>query len=181
MSKDQYQKYFKLLIASTLVWGVGGTWWYVCRVQYLCEKKETIVVQNNKGAEKPEAAESVKVVDGTPVTPKPVVKRVLFLPDSAEYLEDNSTYFDEVAVYMKTVPAARLVATGYTADLASEITLDSLVLGKQRAEAVKRQLVDRGVSVVQITTDSKGITVPVNAADTEEGAQQNRRVEIVIN
>ena len=52
-------------------------------------------------------------------------------------------------------------------------------LGQKRAEAIKALLLDYGVPAGQITTESKGKSLPVDTNETEEGRQNNRRVELV--
>ena len=56
----------------------------------------------------------------------------------------------------------------------------NLLLSKQRANAVKDYLVKRGCFTDSIETIGYGMTKPVVSNDTEEGRQQNRRVEIRI-
>lgn len=57
---------------------------------------------------------------------------------------------------------------------------DNRVLSQARAEAVKRQLVAYGCPLESIKAYGYGDTKPVASNDTEEGRQQNRRVEITI-
>lgn len=52
-------------------------------------------------------------------------------------------------------------------------------LGERRADAIKSILIGYGVSETQIITDSKGKSLPVDTNETEEGRQNNRRVEVV--
>lgn len=52
-------------------------------------------------------------------------------------------------------------------------------LGQQRAAAMKAILVGYGVPAEQISTESKGKKLPVDTNETEEGRQNNRRVELV--
>ena len=51
-------------------------------------------------------------------------------------------------------------------------------LGLDRANAIKRLLVSKGVNTDLITTDSKGMSQPVATNDTEVGKRENRRVEL---
>jgi OOP family OmpA-OmpF porin len=54
----------------------------------------------------------------------------------------------------------------------------NLQLGRQRAQAVQRILLDKGVPSAQIRVDSKGQSQPVASNDTESGRSENRRVEV---
>ncbi|MBV6652941.1 MAG: OmpA family protein [Mameliella sp.] len=51
-------------------------------------------------------------------------------------------------------------------------------LGLARAEAIKDLLVSKGVPAAQLLTASEGGSLPVASNDTEEGKDQNRRVEV---
>jgi OOP family OmpA-OmpF porin len=51
-------------------------------------------------------------------------------------------------------------------------------LSKDRANSVKTYLVNSGVAASKIVTKGYGETRPVASNATEEGRQQNRRVEI---
>lgn len=54
-------------------------------------------------------------------------------------------------------------------------------LGLERAEQIKKYLVNKGLEPGKITTDSKGETQPIADGSTEEGKQLNRRAEIEFN
>ena len=71
----------------------------------------------------------------------------------------------------------RISLTGHTDNIGGdEFNQD---LGLRRAEAIKALLVELGVPASQITTSSKGKTLPVDTNSTEGGRQNNRRVELV--
>lgn len=67
--------------------------------------------------------------------------------------------------------------TGHTDNIGGDAY--NMDLGQRRAEAIKSILVKYGVPAAQITTESKGRNLPVDSNDTEEGRQNNRRVELV--
>jgi outer membrane protein OmpA-like peptidoglycan-associated protein len=183
ISLEEYKKYFRLLVAASLVWGVAGTWWYVCKIQYLCEDTASSATEVTPVATVAEQKQVVQaetpLVEVVPSEPAPS-KRLLFQPDSAEPLEEYAAYFDQVAGYMAKYAEKMATATGYTADLPSEVTLDSLELASARSAYVKQQLVARGVGGSRISTQAKGTEEPVADPNTEEGAVQNRRVELEI-
>ena len=72
----------------------------------------------------------------------------------------------------------RIRITGHTDNTASREY--NLRLSKGRAEAVKQEMVKRGIEPERIETDGKGMDEPVADNSTEEGRQQNRRVEFVV-
>ena len=57
---------------------------------------------------------------------------------------------------------------------------DNKVLSEQRAQAVRRQLIEYGCSPDKIQAFGYGDTQPVATNETEEGRALNRRVEITI-
>ena len=99
--------------------------------------------------------------------------------DSDEEVESDHVrlYFDEVAAHL-IASGETVVLTGHTdADGTDEYNVE---LGLERAEAFKRSLVKRNVSEEQIKVDSKGRSMPIESNETEEGRQENRRVELRI-
>lgn len=81
---------------------------------------------------------------------------------------------DRVASLMKS-EGYSLKLDGYT-DNVGPLSVNNQ-LSKERADAVKAYLVSKGVSAAKITTAGHGPNQPVASNDTEEGRQQNRRVE----
>jgi len=57
----------------------------------------------------------------------------------------------------------------------------NLVLSQKRAAAVKKYLVDKGVSENRMTTAGFGITEPIADNNTAAGRRRNRRVEFKVN
>lgn len=55
----------------------------------------------------------------------------------------------------------------------------NLDLGMRRAGAIRDLLIAQGISSDRITIDSKGLSLPVDTNETEEGRQNNRRVELI--
>lgn len=52
-------------------------------------------------------------------------------------------------------------------------------LGLRRAGAIRDLLIAKGIASNRITIATKGLTLPVDTNETEEGRQNNRRVELV--
>jgi outer membrane protein OmpA-like peptidoglycan-associated protein len=67
-----------------------------------------------------------------------------------------------------------LFGTGYNGDDAS-----NQKLSEQRAEAVKKVLIDLGIEPARLQTKGYGETKPIDSNVTPEGKANNRRVEFM--
>lgn len=88
-----------------------------------------------------------------------------------------SKYLSQVSWSLKN-NLNKVVLNGHTDDEGSESA--NYALGLRRAQQVKELLVRKGVSPQRILTYSKGEKRPIASNDTEEGKQQNRRVELIV-
>jgi OOP family OmpA-OmpF porin len=95
-------------------------------------------------------------------------------------------YYDiaKIANILKAYPEKNLELEGHTDSIGTDDY--NLKLSDQRAESVKRYLVEKfGIGASRITTVGYGESIPIDTNDTVEGRQNNRRVvaniETVIN
>ncbi|MGI9541740.1 MAG: OmpA family protein, partial [Cyclobacteriaceae bacterium] len=72
----------------------------------------------------------------------------------------------------------RLLIQGHTDNLGG--AANNLKLSQDRAEAVKRYLVSKGVAAVRITTEGYGEARPIASNVSADGRQKNRRVELKV-
>ena len=103
---------------------------------------------------------------------------VLFATGRAEVAAGGMRSIDKLAEWLKKNPTRNLLIEGHTDNTGSEDL--NMKLSQQRAEAVRDQLVSRGVGADRITTKGYGPKYPVVANDSASGRQQNRRVEVVV-
>jgi len=96
----------------------------------------------------------------------------------AEVAAGGMRSIDKLAEWLKKNPTRNLLIEGHTDNTGPEDFNQKL--SQQRAEAVRDQLVSRGVPADRITTKGYGPKYPVVANDTASGRQQNRRVEVVV-
>jgi len=114
--------------------------------------------------------------------PKPVVMEmpdaylVFFDWNRADVLPKFAEILDRVAADAKKMGNSKIVATGYT-DLSGSPAYN-MGLSERRADAVKAELVDRGIPGGDITAIGKGEADPL--VDTGDGIRnaENRRVQI---
>lgn len=79
---------------------------------------------------------------------------------------------------LEDYPAMRLEVSGHTDNVGTKAS--NLRLSQQRAQAVVNYLVGQGVLESRLTHKGFGFEQPVATNNTEEGRQQNRRVEIKV-
>ena len=57
---------------------------------------------------------------------------------------------------------------------------NNLALSKNRAAAVSKYLVEKGIDPKRINSKGLGESKPIAKNDTDEGRQRNRRTEVVV-
>ena len=72
----------------------------------------------------------------------------------------------------------KIKIVGHTDNSGSKFAL--IKLSQQRAEAVKKALVESGVNKMRIKTKGFGGAKPIVKNDTEKNKRKNRRVEFII-
>ncbi|HEX9912597.1 MAG TPA: OmpA family protein [candidate division Zixibacteria bacterium] len=96
---------------------------------------------------------------------------------SAEIDAPNKAILDDLTERLKTYKDIKLEIGGYTDSTGT--TTANKKLSQWRADKVKDYLVSKGVTKDRITSVGYGATNFVGDNKTEEGRQQNRRVEII--
>jgi uncharacterized protein YegL len=93
----------------------------------------------------------------------------------------KSTYnseIDRLANIMKKEPKLNFEIRGHTDDVGDEKSNQSL--SQKRAEAVKNELIKKGIDKSRLTAKGFGESVPIADNKTKEGKFRNRRTEFVI-
>lgn len=102
--------------------------------------------------------------------------RIEFETDKAEIQPKYRDEIGRVAEFMKKYPQVKGTIEGHTDDVGSEEY--NLSLSKRRADAVRRELVERyGIAGDRLGTAGYGFSRPVAGNGTDEGRQRNRRIE----
>jgi OOP family OmpA-OmpF porin len=97
---------------------------------------------------------------------------------SATISPASEAILDQVVAVLAANPELVLVVEGHTDD--SGGTASNQVLSEQRARAVVDYLVAGGVAGERLTAVGLGETEPIADNGTEEGRQQNRRIEFAV-
>jgi peptidoglycan-associated lipoprotein len=100
------------------------------------------------------------------------VKDVLFDYDKAEIRADQSITARNDAAFLQQHPSIKVVVEGHCDERGSEEY--NLALGTNRAESLKRSLLQQGISADRIKTVSYGKEKPFCAEDNEACWQRNR-------
>ncbi|MCQ2310378.1 MAG: OmpA family protein [Paludibacteraceae bacterium] len=80
--------------------------------------------------------------------------------------------------YLDRNPEVRIKIMGHTDSVGKDAANQKLSEG--RANAVRQELIERGIAPDRIEAVGYGETRPIDTNDTDEGRQNNRRVEVEI-
>ncbi|PKN37564.1 MAG: hypothetical protein CVU62_07470 [Deltaproteobacteria bacterium HGW-Deltaproteobacteria-2] len=133
----------------------------------------------------PEPAPAPAPVPAPAPAPAPVKEKVTitlnvqFDTNKAVIKEKYNDDIKKVADFMKEFPDTTAEIGGHTDNIASAAYNQKL--SEKRANSVRQYLIDKfGIDGSRLTAVGYGLTKPVAGNDTEEGRQQNRRVEAVM-
>lgn len=108
-----------------------------------------------------------------------VLKNVLFQTNEAILLPSSNSELNVIVKYLKKNPLAHIEIFGHTDNAGNETANKKLSI--DRAMAVADYLILNGIDKTRVKYNGYGSLKPVATNTTEEGKQQNRRVEFVIN
>ena len=92
--------------------------------------------------------------------------------------DEIQTYINDLTNYIKKTPGRKVLIWGHTCNLGKESK--NIELGMQRAEAMRKLLIQAGCPINRVMARSKGSSEPLVPNTSEANRRMNRRIEIVI-
>ncbi|HEV7783182.1 MAG TPA: OmpA family protein [Chitinophagaceae bacterium] len=137
---------------------------------------------NNEEDKCPDLA-GIAANNGCPEVPANVSKtlgvaaqKIKFGSTNATLTTNSNASLDQVVTIMNENPGLMIKVEAHTDNAGDDDK--NMQLSKDRAEAVKTYLVNKGISPDRIATEGLGETTPIADNNTAAGRMKNRRVEI---
>ena len=109
---------------------------------------------------------------------KVVMHNLFFATNKTQILPESEQALDELATFMGNHAGLSIRITGHTDNVGSDEA--NQILSEGRANAVRDELIKRGIAGSRIEAEGKGESEPIADNATEEGRAKNRRVEFTI-
>lgn len=100
-----------------------------------------------------------------------------FEPGQTQFQPSDSERIDKIVSLLEAHPETQVKIEGYTDSRGSQSVNQKI--SKERADAVRKLLVSRGIDESRLTVKGMGEANPVADNSTEQGRQENRRVELL--
>jgi outer membrane protein OmpA-like peptidoglycan-associated protein len=105
-----------------------------------------------------------------------ILKNVRFESDKDLFLDGSSTELDKLLKYLNEDKSLNVIISGHTDIKGYKVR--NIQLSARRAAAICEYLVEKGIDRSRISFQGYGSEKPINSNDTEEGRDDNRRVEV---
>ncbi|GAB3658471.1 hypothetical protein GCM10028791_31440 [Echinicola sediminis] len=108
-----------------------------------------------------------------------ILNEILFAKGTAQLADENSlNYIHQLVGFLKDHPALKIRLEGHTDNIGNAKLNKQLSM--ERAKTIRDYMVKQGVDFERIRLRGLGGDKPITSNDTQEGREQNRRVEMVI-
>ena len=150
-------------IVLLLLWMGGSTWWHVCHIKRLCgDEAPTTNLTPNTVAMPGASTPALTIADGEKLNLNVHGNFVYAKSGDVANTAAVGNTLQTVADYLKAHPGRIMTVTGhYHTDEQNPGSYPNL--GIARAEAIKADLVDLGVSAAQVATASMLVNTPAGA------------------
>ena len=109
---------------------------------------------------------------------KVVLHNLFFATNKTRILPQSEPALDELYEFLRDNPSLVIRITGHTDNVGSDKA--NQILSEGRANAVRDEIIKRGIIPERIEAEGKGEEEPIADNKTEEGRAKNRRVEFTI-
>ena len=106
------------------------------------------------------------------------IENLFFATNKTVILPQSEQSMSNLANFLLENPSVQIHIVGHTDAVGTDEA--NQILSEGRANAVRNDLIKRGVAAERMTAEGKGEKEPVADNDTDEGRQLNRRVEFTI-
>ncbi|MCQ2347846.1 MAG: OmpA family protein [Paludibacteraceae bacterium] len=107
-----------------------------------------------------------------------ILKNMFFATNKTKILPMSEPTLAELFGFLDRNPEVRIKIMGHTDSVGKDQA--NQILSEGRANAVRQELIERGIAADRIEAEGYGETRPIDTNDTDEGRQNNRRVEVEI-
>ncbi len=162
------------------IWIVGSAYAYVCKVRMDCgmqnmEVRDADMTGMDVATPDSQAATQARA----PAVPGKLTVYFDHGRSDCDLDQDDLKQMELFKEYLGSATGHNILVTGY-ADKTGSAAINEKI-SQQRAEFMKRRLVDMGIPVDLIKVSGKGELEPVSDNNTDEGRALNRRTELLIN
>ncbi|MCQ2332983.1 MAG: OmpA family protein [Paludibacteraceae bacterium] len=106
------------------------------------------------------------------------IDNLFFATNKTKILPQSQPSLDNLYNFLSENPTVLIMISGHTDNVGSE--RNNQILSEGRANSVRRELIKMGIDAERIDAEGLGESEPIDTNDTEEGRQNNRRVEFTI-
>lgn len=103
---------------------------------------------------------------------------ISFKTNSYELVPSSYPYIDQLFEWLTKKQKLNVQIIGHTDNVGT--AANNLTLSKNRAAAVSKYLVEKGIDSKRINSKGLGESKPIATNDTDQGRQRNRRTEVVV-
>ncbi len=137
----------------------------------------TVTIVESQAMRQDVTADAAAMGKDIAATGKTIVYGIHFDTGSAVIKSDSESALVQMAKLLKDRPTLKTYIVGHTDNVGPHDV--NLKLSADRAEALVKALVGRGIAVNRLKAAGVGPYCPVGSNGTEQGKAQNRRVELV--
>jgi OOP family OmpA-OmpF porin len=107
-----------------------------------------------------------------------VLKNIFFDVDKYDLKDKSVTELEKIIRFLLENPQIRVEISGHTDNTGS--VAYNQQLSEKRAKSVYSYIIGKGINPLRLAWKGYGSSKPIQSNDTEEGRQQNRRIEFTI-